>query len=197
MKKLVVFVVVLIVTMGTVYTLFSWSDWGRETVQRVITELPLPSLRQKEKIDEENFLEATIFLPSAESRFLYADNRLIPPGLDPHELLSFLMEEILKGPEDGGASTIPEGTRLLNAYLDGRGGAYLDFSPELKQNHVHSTWAEALTVYSIVNTVAVNIDGVKRVYILIDGSVEDTLAGHLALSRPFSPRFEMAENRGS
>lgn len=196
MKKLAIFVVVLVASMGTVYTLFSWRDWGRETVQRVITDLPLPSLRHKEKIDEENLREATIFFPSAESRFLYADNRLIPPDLGPHELLSFLMEEILKGLEDGGASTIPEGTRLLDAYLDNRGSAYLDFSPELKQNHVHSTWSEALTIYSIVNTVAANIDGVRRVYILIDGSVEDTLSGHLALSRPFSPRFEMAENRG-
>ena len=41
-----------------------------------------------------------------------------------------------------------------------------------------------LTVYSIVNSLIINIPSIKQVKLLIDGSDIDTLAGHLDVQNP-------------
>ena len=42
-----------------------------------------------------------------------------------------------------------------------------------------------MTVYSIVNTLVANINGAKRVKILIEGKKADTIAGHIDCSEAF------------
>lgn len=46
---------------------------------------------------------------------------------------------------------------------------------------------EMLTVYSLVNTVAMGSEAVERVVLLIDGKQPTTLAGHVDLTRPLRP----------
>ena len=43
---------------------------------------------------------------------------------------------------------------------------------------------ELLTVYSVVNTLLVNLPTMTEVQILIDGQEADSLAGHVDLRRP-------------
>ncbi len=44
---------------------------------------------------------------------------------------------------------------------------------------------EQLTVNSLVKTLAVNVPGIQRVNILVEGKTRDTLAGHADLTEPF------------
>jgi len=191
-KKLAVFVIVLLVTMGAVYAFFTWRDWRQETVQRHVPDILIQSM-QENQTQEEKF-EAKIFFTSPDGRYLKPEKRVILSHKNSQSLAVALVEELLKGPVKAGYSTIPAGTKLTEAYLDGQGNAYLDFSSELKEKHVSGAWAEALTIYSIVNTVAANMKGVEKVYILVDGSMMDTLGGHLALNEPFSFRPEIVKN---
>lgn len=190
-KKLAIFLIALFAAMGAVYALFTWPDWRRGAVYHAETNLPRPDLQKKEV--EEERQEAKIFYPTPDGKYLYAENRLLKKVKEPEAMVRVLVEELLKGPGDGGYTTIPRDVKLMNSYLDGKGSVYLDFSPELKQKHLSGTWAEVLTIYSIVNTIGANINDVEKVFFLIDGSAAKTLGGHLALDQPFSPLHEIVK----
>ena len=185
---------ILFLAMGGVYAFFTWRDWKEETARQTSIDLPVPSAVSTEAREVEQKLEAKIFFPSGETKLLRAEKRVVPARDEPHKLVSILIEELLKGPVEAGYRTIPQGTRLKDVFLDRQGTVFLNFSSELERGHIPGTWSEALTVYSIVNTIAANIDGMNRVYILVDGSEVDTLGGHFAINRMLKPKPEMVEN---
>jgi hypothetical protein len=61
---------------------------------------------------------------------------------------------------------------------------FVDLDATVRTKHRGGSMQELLTVYSIVNTVIVNLPMVSAVQILIDGREADTLAGHVDLRRP-------------
>lgn len=65
------------------------------------------------------------------------------------------------------------------------GLAVIDLNSAFADGHRSGILVESLTIASLVKTLAVNIDGVQRVKILIDGRERDTLAGHADLSNFF------------
>jgi len=98
-----------------------------------------------------------------------------------------IMEELIKGPLSAELyPTIPADTRLLNAYALGD-MLVLDFTHELQTNHAGGSTGELLTVYSIVNTITQNIEGIRRIQMLVEGKEIESLAGHLDLTKPLSP----------
>jgi germination protein M len=101
-----------------------------------------------------------------------------------------IMAELIKGPEsDTLLPTVPSGTRLLDAYKVGD-LLVLDFTHELQTNHTGGSTGEFLTVYSIVNSLVHNLDGIKRVQLLVEGEEMESLAGHLDLIKPLSPNLK-------
>jgi germination protein M len=97
-----------------------------------------------------------------------------------------IMEELAAGPEtDDADSTIPPGTRVNSVFFDGTGGAFVDFSKELTENHPGGSAGELFTIRSIVQTLALNFPDVERVSILVDGREIETIAGHIDASEPF------------
>jgi germination protein M len=117
-------------------------------------------------------------------------NYLVPEYRDiQHNELNIvkrIVQELIKGPmEDGLEPTMPEGLSekdVLNAKVSGD-TAVINFSSNLKTKHKGGSAGETLTVYSIVNSIT-ELPNIKRVQILIDGKVQDTLAGHMALDEP-------------
>jgi spore germination protein GerM len=91
----------------------------------------------------------------------------------------------------GVSSPLPKGTRLLSAEVKGD-TAYLNFSKELKENFSGGSTNEMLVVYGIVNT-ACSINGIKRVQILVDGKVIESLGGHLEIMEPLEPDKEIVK----
>ena len=106
-----------------------------------------------------------------------------------------LLEELIRGPGGALAPTIPEGARVRQLYIDGEGTAYVDFTRELQANHPGGTAGELLTIYSIVDTLASNLEQVKRVQLLVEGAEITTLAGHIDSRRPFVPRYTFESTR--
>ena len=124
---------------------------------------------------------------------LEAEERSIPY----HETLSAQAKEVIQaliaGPKGKLAPTIPEGVRLLDVLLSQDGIAYVDLSGEIVSNHQGGTTGEMATVYSIVNTLTINLPEIQGVQILVDDRPVETLKGHMDLSRPLKADLSMAK----
>lgn len=107
-----------------------------------------------------------------------------------------VMKELIKGSmvqqTDNGKgliNVIPDGVKVNVARLREDGTLFVDFSKELKERHPGGSWAEMLTIYSIVDTIIKNFPDIKRVKLLIEGEEIETLAGHI------DTRMPLTENR--
>jgi spore germination protein GerM len=116
--------------------------------------------------------------------------RQIPSRARPEEDLLAVMKSLCAGPTISGAvSALPRGTRPLAAFYNpSERSVVLDFSTELVTNHPGGAASEVATLTSILRTVALNFPEADRCWILVDGAQVETLAGHLTLDRPFTPR---------
>ncbi len=100
-----------------------------------------------------------------------------------------IIQALIRGPGHGLMRTLPQDTKLRALYVTDDGTAYADFSVALKDNHPGGVMAELITIYSIVNSLVLNITGIDRVKILIEGHEFLTLAGHIDLQNPFTPEM--------
>ena len=132
-----------------------------------------------------------VFFSNETGKALKAEQRRIPKG-EPEDELRAAMEELVKGPlsKDKLSPTIPEGARLISIKIV-KDVAYANFSRELSSKHPGGSRGELLTIYSIVNTLALNFPEIKKVKLLIDGETEETLAGHILISIPLGPDKKM------
>ncbi len=92
--------------------------------------------------------------------------------------------ELMKGPEDEQMNPVmPKGTRLLSAKTES-GRCTLDFSKEFVDNHPGGTSGEAMTLYSIINSLT-ELSTIKEVQFLIEGEKREIYT-HRAFDEPFA-----------
>jgi spore germination protein GerM len=126
-----------------------------------------------------------LYFSDRENSFLIAENRHIFNQEDPIALGTQILHTLLKGPQKALAPTIPPQTRLNAFYLAPNNIAFVDLSGEIMDNHPGGAKSELLTIYSIVNSLILNIPEVEAVKLLIDGREVSTLAGHIDLRWAF------------
>lgn len=187
LKKIIILGVLLITF--TVMSLIFFLGNGED---RIVPSqnLVLPDIEQEEsgQIETE---KVSLFFLSEEDGLLHPEEREIIATPSLHFKAKAIIEELLKGSLNGLISPFPTDTELREFFLSPDGTAYVDFSGDLQDNHPSGASAEISTVYSVVNTLIFNIDSIKSVFILIDGGEKETLSGHIDLSRPFVPRFDL------
>jgi spore germination protein GerM len=128
---------------------------------------------------------AYLYFADAQNAFLIGEPKKLLPDNDPATHCRLLLEGLIQGPGGGGLiRTIPEGTRLRAVYVTSDETAYVDFTEEICTGHSGGVRSERMTVYSIVNTLVLNVSGVEQVKILIAGQEAETLAGHLDIRLP-------------
>ena len=132
-------------------------------------------------------INVKLFFNSGGSTVLVPEDRAILYEENLHAQIQELLKELIKGPKGALAATIPSGTQLRDLFISKDGIAYADFSSEISSNHIGGSAAEMDTVYSIVNTIALNFPQIKGVQILVEDQAVETLNGHLDLSRPLKP----------
>lgn len=128
----------------------------------------------------------SLYYADPTGEWLTAEQRVIIPAASPEERVERAIQELLKGPQGQLVHPIPPATELRSVRMEKDGVVWLDFSAPLVAAHPGGSSAENLTVYSIVNTVLLNVKDAHRVGILVEGKSIDTLAGHLDCSRPFA-----------
>ncbi|MGD9347491.1 MAG: GerMN domain-containing protein [Candidatus Aminicenantes bacterium] len=189
-KKITILGALVVVLLVLAFAFF-WSG-GEEKIRHSLDE----SLQEGDALSEETLQTRTItlYFLSKDDNYLHSEKREIVehPSLVRQAIQS--VEELLNGSQQGLLSPLPEGTELREFFITKRGVAYVDFSGEIRDEHLSGTSAEMGTVFSVVNTLTYNFKSIKKVFILIDGSEKETLAGHIDLSRPLVPRYDLVSN---
>jgi spore germination protein GerM len=127
-----------------------------------------------------------LYFGDSKKPFLTAEDRVMLIPEAPVIFGRMLVDELLKGSARGNLAVIPKGTTLNAFFLLDDGTAVVDFSAQFRENHPGSCRLEQLTLFSVVNTLALNVPEIHRVKLLIDGAEVRTLAGHLSLEFPFT-----------
>jgi len=87
--------------------------------------------------------------------------------------------------QPGATHTLTPAADVRSIYLVDPGAAVIDLNAAFADQHRSGILTEQLTVNSLVETLAVNVPGVHRVSILVEGKTRDTLAGHADLTQFF------------
>ena len=133
-----------------------------------------------------------IYFPSALGNGLVGEFREIFDTATPGDRAKQIIADLVSGPSSSDAlRAVPSGTRLRQIYVLDNGVAYVDFSSELSEGLGGGSMRELLTVYSIVDSVALAVREVSRVAILVNGQPLETLNGHMDLRRPLPPDFSL------
>lgn len=158
---------------------------------KVLDRVLPPALRLETPDEKQRSWEADIFFSDMDSDLLIAEKRTLAWDRDPEKRAAALMRELLRGPSGTAVRTTPETALLRSVSIASDGTAQADFSAQLSGAHPGGSSSEVLTVYSIVNTLALNIDAIKKVQILIEGRTADTIAGHVDCRQPFEPSIKI------
>jgi Sporulation and spore germination len=87
--------------------------------------------------------------------------------------------------QPGAAHPVAPAADIRSIYLVDPGAAVIDLNAAFADQHRSGILSEQLTVNSLVETLAINVPGIQRVNILVEGKTRDTLAGHADLTETF------------
>lgn len=170
-----------------------------------VMSLPVPGLNsigiaQSEPVrmdrnrltDENRFMEdpapekqnVHLYFATRDNSYLTAEQRGFMRSADPVKLSRLIIETLIKGPRLDLMPTLPAQAVLNAFYVGNDGTAYVDFSESLRQQHPGGVQSERLTIFSIVNSLIMNVPEIATVKILIGGQDTRTLAGHIDLRYP-------------
>jgi len=135
--------------------------------------------------------EVTLFFSDANERFLIPEKRFIPKENGPEEQAQEMVKALLSGSKTGLVNTFPENVELQSVKIEGGDTLLVNFSESLAVNHPGGSTAEMATVYSLTNTLTVNMPAIKKVKILIGGKERESLKGHIGLKNPFTMNREL------
>ena len=127
---------------------------------------------------------AHLYFSDQDNQFLIAEERSLKHPENPALFAKRIVEALIKGPQLGLVRTIPKRTKIRAIYVTQDGICYVDLNSTIADQHPGGIKSELLTVYSIVNSVVLNVPEVEAVKILINGSESKTLAGHVDLQVP-------------
>jgi len=98
--------------------------------------------------------------------------------------------------QPGAAHPLAPAADIRSIYLVDPGAAVIDLNAPFADQHRSGILSEQLTVNSLVETLAMNVPGIHRVNILVEGKTRDTLAGHADLTEWFDvTTMEQAGNQ--
>jgi spore germination protein GerM len=119
---------------------------------------------------------------------LRAEARALPVSEVPKDRIRKVVEALLAGPKAPGlVRPMPEGVALGGVQLASDGTAYVDLR---WQDHpdppAGGSTEEIQRVYSLVNSIVLNVPQASAVVLLWNGVQRETFAGHLDLTRPLA-----------
>ena len=162
---------------------------GKEKTPDISSIDSLGEERSEEQ--EPDTKKIVLFFISEEDYRLHREEREILNESILENQIERLVKELIVGSEEGLLSPFPSETKVRSVYITRDGIVYVDFSPEFQTAHPSGSSAEISSVFSIVNTIAYNFKSVKKVFILVNGTEQETLAGHIDLRRPLLPRYDL------
>ena len=140
--------------------------------------------------------DVTLYFSDRDAEYLVGEMRRITKGKNMEAEAEELLQELILGPKGQLLPTVPPDAELLSFQIDDKGIGRVNFTRALSRRHPGGSSAEMMTVYSVVNSLALNFPEVKKVQFLVDGEEIETIAGHLSLRHPISPKHDLVRDRG-
>lgn len=145
-------------------------------------------------IDLEDVATAPVelYYPGSGGR-LYVEPREVPIAEGAEQRLQSVLAILLAGPESPDLfPAMPDTITLGWTYLNPLNIAYVNF--DVAGDVAFPAWGsghELLAMYSVVNTILLNIPEVEAVVLLRNGQQHATFAGHLDTSRPLLANHDL------
>ena len=155
---------------------------GRRPEPELPVETEAPVL---EPVPEGTGTLVELYFPGDDLR-LHAESREIPEESDTKNRLTRILQELAAGPDSVDLySPLSSELTVGWIHINAEQVAYIDLVPNGEGGQL--AWGsghEILSVYSIVNTVLLNIPEITSVILLRNGQQHPSFAGHLDTSRP-------------
>lgn len=178
-KHLIVYAVLIILAGGSLSLLFLNTFENSPPLDQLDPKVRVPGTHPPGKS------LVHLYFADKDNSFLLAEERVLFRSADPAELGKTIIESLIRGPQEKLMRTIPAEAVLRALYVTQDGTAHVDFTEAVKEKHPGGSKSELMTIYSIVNSLILNISEINTVKILISGSESMTLAGHIDLRFPF------------
>jgi hypothetical protein len=130
---------------------------------------------------------ATLYFPELNQDKIMPESRTITWAQSDADRVRQVVLALAEGSHQGYGRVIPAATNVRAVFLAPDGTAYVDLSNDILSDFEPGIQTETLTIYSIVNSITVNIPSVKSVRFLILGQEVETLDGHADLTAAYSP----------
>lgn len=137
-------------------------------------------------------IHVLLYFPDPAQSYLIPEDRIAEFDTS---LEKTVMKEIIKGSLTAAVSPIPKGTKLLGISRN-KDTVTVNLSGEFKRNQPGGSISELMSIYTIVNSLT-EIPGVSRVQFKINGSIESTIAGHVAINKPIARNRELLKRSKS
>ena len=137
-------------------------------------------------IPEKTIEQVTLYFKNPTGDFLTKEVRTIERTFESRE--EAILKELIKGPYGTNLQPTMSSQTKVFSVLSVDGTTYINFSRELTTPILGADRTEALTVYSIVNSLT-EIRTVRRVQILVEGERQSIFQKHMSLREPY-PRNE-------
>ncbi len=98
--------------------------------------------------------------------------------------------KLIEGSKQNHGRAISQETVLRELFLTPDGTAYVDFSSAIQKDHPGGVEDELQTIYSVVDSLTLNIPSIKRVRFLIDDNEVESLMGHVDLEQAFAQNLD-------
>ena len=125
-----------------------------------------------------------LYFSDRENEFLIAEERTLKHPDNAAFFARNIVEALIRGPQRGLVRTIPEKTAIRAIYVTHEGICYVDLTAGIADHHPGGIKSELLTIYSIANSLVLNVPEVEAVKILVNGNESPTLVGHIDLQVP-------------
>ena len=125
-----------------------------------------------------------LYFSDRDGQYLMAEDRVLKTHQGPEFFARSVVEALIKGPQQGLTRTIPSATAVRAVFVTQEGICFVDLTGAVTEDHPGGIQSELLAIYSIVNSLVLNVPSIKAVKILINGNESMALAGHIDLQTP-------------
>jgi len=140
------------------------------------------SIEIEKNLQSSELFEGFLYFADKDSMFLKSVQQRFPFGKSSNELGVAIIQSLIQGPPVSNLeTTLPEDTKINTFFITAQGEAFVDLDFDLDKAGKMDTQSELLAIYSIVNSLTLNIDEIKKVKILVKGNEAITFAGHVDL----------------
>jgi len=140
-------------------------------------------------------IKVQLYFSDANERFLTPEIRYINKMKTTNDQLKELVEALVGGPSTDLVRTFPEGVTVQSVSLKKDGTALVSFDKNLVALHPGGSTSEVTTIYSLTNTLSLNIPQVKSVKLLVNGKELQTIKGHIDTRYPFTLNRDLLAKR--